>query len=544
MSDKLVERSGRWNFFNGSGLVLSIFGLLLFCPLAGQSYAAQFRLGNDVRIDWDNTLSYGVSFRTQKANSDLLSDPNADDGNRSFNRGDDVSNQLKLFSEADLQYKNFGLFVRGRAFYDFAYRGDNQHDSPATHNNAALYGGELNDTQKFTDKIKDEYEAKAELLDLFAYGKSKVGGHTLAFRVGRQVVSWGESLFLSNGVSTAQAPLDGREANKPGVELKDIFLPVGQVSGQVGLMNNLTLAGYYKWEWERTRLDEGGTFYSTSDILDKNGHNYLVAPGVPITIDRAADDEASDTGEWGLALRYMAGWLNDTEFGIYYLNYHDTLPQLIVQTGVGGIGGVDWGDPMLNLLDASSYKLAFQEDIKLYGFSAGGVIGDVNVGAEVSYRTNFAVPVVDSASLLGFGYEDGNALQAQVSATYLFGPGLLWDDLTFLGEAGWNRVGGVDAELYKDTTAWGYTARFQPTYLNVMSGLDLYVPITYKQGVNGDSSVQGTFTEGANSLSVGFNFVYAQIWKCDVSYVAQLGSPEDNAKTDRDTIGIVFKRTF
>ncbi len=533
------------------GLVPAMLIWLLFTPPA--IFALEFDLGKNYRLDWENTLSYGLSFRTEDADGELLSNANGDDGNRSFDKWDAVTNRFKIISEADLSYQeNYGLFARGRAWYDFAYTGSNAHDSPATHNNSSVYGGELTDTQEFTDKIEEEYGYKAELLDLFAYGQWDLGGHSTVLRVGRQVVSWGESLFIANSISSAQSPIDTRDLNTPGTELKDIFLPTGQVYGSIDLVADVNLSGYYKWEWEASRLDEGGTFYSTNDFLDENGHRILVAPPLPATIDRVGDDDASDGGEWGVGLRYLAGWLNDTEFGLYYLNYHETLPQLITQPGVGGSVSTDWASSglpasvwqQLAFADASSYKLAYAEDIKLYGFSFGTVIGDTNVAGELSYRQDFPVPVVNPANPLGPGYEDGDVLQFQASAIHSFSPTFLWDNATFTAEVGWNQVSGVDAELLNDKSAWGYTARFAPDYFNILSGLDLNVPITFKQGVNGDSSVQGTFTENANSLAVGLNFTYNQVWECDLSYVTQFGDPDDNLKTDRDTVGFVFKRTF
>jgi len=40
------------------------------------------------------------------------------------------------------------------------------------------------------------------------------------------------------------------------------------------------------------------------------------------------DNEASDSGQYGLAMRYFASELNDTEFGLYYLRYHSRLPYI------------------------------------------------------------------------------------------------------------------------------------------------------------------------------------------------------------------------
>lgn len=43
-------------------------------------------------------------------------------------------------------------------------------------------------------------------------------------------------------------------------------------------------------------------------------------------IRRLADEEPSDDGQFGVALRYYADWLNSTEFGFYFTNTHSRLP--------------------------------------------------------------------------------------------------------------------------------------------------------------------------------------------------------------------------
>jgi len=146
-------------------------------------------------------------------------------GDRNFDKNDLVNNRFTAMVDMDLQYReDFGLFLRGRGYYDDAY----DEDTGA----------------KFYEATRDLHRDKVEILDAFAYSAFDLGGYDLSLRVGRQVVSWGESLFILGGVSTAQAPLDATAANAPGVELKDIFLPVGQVSVDVGLTDTLTFSTY------------------------------------------------------------------------------------------------------------------------------------------------------------------------------------------------------------------------------------------------------------------------------------------------------------
>jgi hypothetical protein len=78
-----------------------------------------------------------------------------------------------------------------------------------------------------------------------------------------------------------------------------------------------------------------------------------------------------------VAIRYLAD--SGTEYGLFYINYHETLPMLMTDLGT------------------MTYFLEYPENVNLYGASVSGVIGDVNVSGEVSYRPNLPV------SLLGGG---------------------------------------------------------------------------------------------------------------------------------------------
>ena len=100
--------------------------LLLSLIIASQSFAAEFSSeSGEFYGSWDSTLTYSQTWRVQSRNRDIIAtahggngrSPNIDDGNLNYNTGI-VSNLFKLTSEVELNYKNMGLFVRGRAFYD------------------------------------------------------------------------------------------------------------------------------------------------------------------------------------------------------------------------------------------------------------------------------------------------------------------------------------------------------------------------------------------------------------------------------------------
>jgi hypothetical protein len=330
-------------------IIGGITSAILVLSIAGSASAFSVEIGSDAGIDADVTVKYGVAMRLNEQDDYLLTDSatwdgiSRDDGNRNFDKNDLVTNRISTVMDFDFHWKDYGIFVRPRAYYDFAYDGKNANDSAVTNNNMASLGGELTDHQEFTDATKDQHRDKAEILDAFVYGNFDMGERTLMLRVGRQVVSWGESLFVLGGVSTAQSPLDATQANVPGVELRDLFLPVGQASAQVDLFSNLTLAGYYQWEWEKTRLDESGSYFSTLDFVDDAGiANMILKEGTPFgtlrsTIDRIEDEDPSDDGQYGVALRYVAEALNETEFGLYFANYHEKTPTPYITMGGGSL---------------------------------------------------------------------------------------------------------------------------------------------------------------------------------------------------------------
>src|SRR5690606_22229336 len=136
--------------------------------------------------------------------------------------------------------------------------------------NNAIADGSISDPSHFSDSVKDTHGYNARFLDAYVYGTFDVGDRSLALRVGRQAISWGEALMLQGGIGFAQNRIDAAAATSPGVELKEIFLPTGAVYGQLDLTDTLTVEAYWQYEWKPSELFATGAYFSAQDMLDSN----------------------------------------------------------------------------------------------------------------------------------------------------------------------------------------------------------------------------------------------------------------------------------
>jgi len=537
-------------------------GLLSILSLAGVGPAEAFKVdvSDDLKIASDFTLTYGAGWRTLSPNPGLLSNINADDGDRNFKKWDMINNRATVSLDFDANFKrDYGVFIRPRAYYDFVYNGHNANDSPKTNNNGPANGGPLGSNTDFMPETIDLHGRKAEILDAFAYSKFDLAGHETVFRVGRQVVSWGESLFLQGGISSAQSPVDITQTNVPGVEIKDVLLPVGQAYASLKVGGGVTLAGYYQWEWDPSRFDEAGSFFSAPPLGDfgLDAGRRILLPGLPAAlpypaIERAGTQNAKNSGQFGVAVRYVADWLNNTEFGLYYINYHDKLPQALWTPNTGTptpgvpIFPAGTGGALLNFYDNATYFFKYQENIQLLGASFSTGVGTANVAGEVSYRkgapVQINVPITQSP--FKFKYQEANFLQAQLSTIYVAGASPVWNNLTITAEVGCNQVQGIPNEqLWWDKFAWGFTTKAAFDYFQIAKGLDLQVPLTYKANFH-NSPVAGTFLNRADSANASADFTYKNVYKFSVAYTAFIGGSGDNVKSDRDYLSTSLKYTF
>ncbi len=315
-------------------LALVIFNL----SFAQVAYAIGIEKG-EVSGSLDTTLTYGLSARVQKRDNDLVGvanggsgySVNIDDGNLNYDSGDLFSNVVRFTSELELSYKNLGFFGRTTGLYDFEV--------------------EHGDTARtdLSPEAKSKVGTRIRLLDLYGWYNFEIGESPGEIRVGNQVLSWGESTFIPNGINTIN-PVNVNALRAPGSELKEALEPVPMVVLNFATTENTSVEAFYQWSWRQVEIDPPGTFFSANDFAGKGGDRVMLGRGTysdgaqpngsfaPVedtfqAVPRAGTREASNTPQFGVALRAFVPKLNDTEFGFYFFNNHSRLP---IVSGVTG----------------------------------------------------------------------------------------------------------------------------------------------------------------------------------------------------------------
>ena len=353
---------------------------------ATQASAVSFNIG-EIEGQFDSSLSVGASWSMRSADKDYIGTRNgghassqtSDDGRLNFKKGETFSKIFKGIHDLELKYGDTGAFFRGKYWYDF----------------------ELKDEHRLLYDIDDHNRKEgakssgAQLLDAFLYHNYSIGDLPGSVRVGKQVVSWGESTFIQNSINSIN-PMDVAAFRRPGAEIKEGLIPVNMLYLSQGISDALTVEGFYQLEWDQTVIDNCGTFFSTTDVV-ADGCERMVYAGSDFDpnpangyryLPRAGDRDARDSGQWGLALRWYAAELNDTEFGLYAMNYHSRNPYYSVIAG----NGLATSDPVTGR-STGYYFIDYPEDIRLYGLSFQTNIGSTSVAGELSYRPNMPLQI-------------------------------------------------------------------------------------------------------------------------------------------------------
>jgi len=537
-----------------------------FCVLVPNAGVRAADLGDvdgwDVR--WDNTVRYTAAFRLFRQSDALIADPNADDGDRNFSPGL-VSNRFDLLSELDVSKGNFGLDVSADGWYDTVYHQTNHNDSPATFN---PYTVPHNHFTHATEILQGE---DADLLNAFVHDSFDVGDTPVSFRLGRNSLLWGESLFFaSNGIAAGQAPIDEiKAAGEPDAEAKEVYLPVDQASITIQPNPLFALSGYYQFEWRRSRLPASGSYFSDADYLDAGGERLILSPGQYLY--RGPDQTPSSSGQFGVAL---TATVQDIDFGLYAIRFDAKEPQLYLLPGVAS-------NPAIGRM--GSYELAFPTDIDAYGASLSTYIGQSTIAGEVSMRNN--MPLVSaanyalaggggggygaafrgvgySAELLPVGppvavtptyiqntYAIGQTLHGQLSSVSTLSPTSIWDGADFSAELAANDVldvtrFGVDLAPGRTSFAAAMRAVFEPRYFEVAPALDLSVPIGVGYDLVGRSSTDASLNAGAGDVELGVSATYRAVWQGSITITHFVGSPSSQPFADRDFISLSLERTF
>lgn len=596
--------------------------LALAVSLFSVSHSASADFWDDVDISFSSTFSIGASWRAEDRDPSLVAGGNiagntdfsgnassstADDGNLNYDKGDAFSRIFKGRHDLSMEYDNVGAFVRFRYWYDDAIENDD-----------VLHGNALNNYAQNEPLKDDDWEDLAKgsgfsLMDAYVYGTWDVGEVPVDLRLGKQVLSWGESTFIQNGVNSIN-PIDVPAIRKPGAELKDALLPIGMLYTSVGVTINTTIEAFVAYEWEQTQLDGCGTLFSTADLAvagcDKLTLYSLLNPASDQTavneqgslqlpyfiptgyLERAPDKKPSDTGQYGVAVRYYAEELNGSEFGFYYLNTHYRTPFFSVQAATD--------------TQAPQYYFAYPEDVEIFGISFNTTAAGWAISGEISHRPDMPLqlnttdlvqpaasalaatwsPLGPQISSLGAGeqfdgFETRSFTQLQFTFVNFFDRVLGASTIAFVTEVGFDWLDdieegigvtrfdrsptyGAGVSATCDTSmatslanintsnctddgfltdfSWGYRMRAVATYADAFAGVNLKPGIAWSHDVSGFGPAPN-FQEGLKTLSLSLNADYLNRYTAGISYTQYSGG-DYSTITDKDFYSIQFGYSF
>ncbi|MCD6430188.1 MAG: DUF1302 family protein, partial [Deltaproteobacteria bacterium] len=247
-----------------SCLIMVFVGVLWFCP---QVQAFEVFENDQVRIQLDSTISYGLRWRVEDRDDDIIGKANGgnkhscnyDDGNLNYDKGL-IGNAIKMTSDLDIDAGWFGAFARGSAFYDY----ENEKGS--------------RDRTDLSSDARDAVGSDIDLLDCYLWISREVAGMPFQIRVGEQVVSWGESTFIQNSINTINS-VDISKLRVPGAELKEALTPEGIIWATISPTDNFTIEAFYEYDWEETKLDPMGTYFSGADFVGEGAYKLMLGFG-------------------------------------------------------------------------------------------------------------------------------------------------------------------------------------------------------------------------------------------------------------------------
>jgi hypothetical protein len=522
------------------------------------AHAVSFDLGS-VSGDFNSTISSGFGLRMKNPSPDYLAAGNVggpagtlspvafgDQGDLNYAKHDFFTGYLKGSHELMLKFpEEFTFMGRVNWLRDFTATNTTGYVSGA----GVPLAGPSSDG--LTDEARKEMRFKGRLLDLWVSKSFQLGEQQARVRVGNQVVSWGESLFIPGGINQTNA-VDINRLSQPGTQLKEAVLPAPIASFATGLGHGVNMEAYVQGRWNANYMPPVGSYWSLTHFLGPGstayGANYV---------------DPKNGGQWGVSMRWQPENVQ-ANIGLYAMNYHDKMGQISFARGE-----FDW---------------VYPENRKMYGISANFPVGDWAVGTELSYRPKDAVAL---NSMLGCTSQGGNCwvdekrlqwhLTGLLSLTPANARGFLdligADGATFLGELAVIRFPGLKQSYGGDPVAaggwaWGNeidpTAAPIPTGTKTSSGIALdfsvaydgtIIPgwmvtpeIFYSRALSGRTpNMMATFMKGAQSASLIVTFAQNPLkWQFGVNYGKFWGgsSVYDQPFRDRDFFGAYASYNF
>ena len=354
---------------------------------------------------WDTQFTLATGIRTENPSGSLTTLGNnaewggGDYGDLNYKKGQLFSGQFKITSELLTTNKPTGIDFMARAtgFYDFM-------------------AAKTNYVEMDPD-AKAQMVKSVQLLDFWAGHKFTIDDNQWRFRVGNQVINWGESVFLFGGIN-ATAAIDYQKSLIPGTQIKEYILPAPMMTlaGQLG--GGWNTEAYIQLHQVVNRYAAIGSYWSTAnyfgrgtpDSISFNPANYnawgqsaasyaqqYLGASTPVSgANLAAANAQMYAGMNGIvADKYLSNQMpsnapqfgisfhrkaegSGVDYGLYYLHYTDKSPVFDYLNDPTVSGGGD-------------LQAKFLTNRQLFGASTNFQLGNWAMGSELSFRPKDAI---------------------------------------------------------------------------------------------------------------------------------------------------------
>jgi hypothetical protein len=126
------------------------------------------------------------------------------------------------------------VFVRGKYWYDFELKDESRRSRTSA---------------TTTARKAPSLPAARSSMPSFIHNYS-IADQPGSVRLGKQVVSWGESTFIGGGINSIN-PIDVSAFRRPGAEIKEGLIPVNMFYVSQSLTENLSAEGSTRWNGTR-----------------------------------------------------------------------------------------------------------------------------------------------------------------------------------------------------------------------------------------------------------------------------------------------------
>lgn len=338
---------------------------------------------------------------------------NSDVGNLNYNKGDRYSTLFKAMSDLTLTQGSMGFKISAKAWHDdtlangsvpFGNQANGFNGASSTPNPMAANGVATLTTLGAPQPLSDSNFSRLnrfsgiDLRDLHFFNRAEWDGKSIDYKIGQQVVRWGNTMFIQ-GLSQV-SPLDLTALRKPGSEAEEVLLPILAATAKVQLTKGFSLSGFYQFRHRSNNVESCGTMFGVADFgYGSNGSFCGVAqvangttggwaggvtdarPDVMLTSGKKPNN-----GDFGVSANAMMEGVGLV--GAYAMNLTSRSPYLSgqVQPGTGAPSASTAGSRMLAQWD-------YADNIKLFGLTLNTRLADWQVGAEVSHSPNYPVQI-------------------------------------------------------------------------------------------------------------------------------------------------------